>query len=162
MVVMWECDWRTLKKSLVLDKSYLYPTEDKYRMTEKQILDYVKDGSLFGVVECDIEVPAHLKPHFSEMPPIFKNITVTKSDIGDYMKEFLEEAKQDFKDTRYLIGSMFGQKILLTTPLLKWYLEHGLVVTNIYQIVQFAPKKCFKAFADQISADRRAGELLRR
>ena len=36
---------------------------------------------------------------------------------------------------RSLIGSMFGEKILLATPLLKWYLEHGLEATRVYQVL---------------------------
>ena len=32
----------------------------------------------FGFVECDIEVPDHLKDYFSEMTPIFKNVDFLK------------------------------------------------------------------------------------
>ena len=76
------------------------------------------------------------------------------------MREFLKESGQRFPNTRYLIGSMFGKKILLITPLLKWYLENGLVVTKVYQLIQFQPKKCFERFANQVSDDRRAGKIL--
>ena len=38
-----------------------------------------------------------------------------------------------------LLGSYFGKKIGLTTPLLKWYLEHGLVITRIYTIADTKP-----------------------
>ena len=31
-----------------------------------------------------------------------------------------------------LIGSYFGKKIGILTPLLKWYLNHGLIITRIY------------------------------
>ena len=40
---------------------------------------------------------------------------------------------------RSLIGSMACEKILLATPLLKWYLEHGLEVTRVYQVIEYAP-----------------------
>ena len=74
------------------------------------------------------------------------------------MKEYLESQDRTFKDTRYLIGSMWGKNILLITPLLKWYLDHGLVVTKIHQIIEFSPKRCFQGFVDQISDDRRSGD----
>ena len=91
------------------------------------------------------------------MTPIYKNTDVSDKDIGEFMTNYLKESGKLFQTTRYLIGSMFGKKILLISPLLKWYLEHGLVVTKIYQTIQFNPKRCFKRFADQVSDDRRSG-----
>ena len=37
---------------------------------------------------------------------------------------------------RALIASFYGEKIVLATPLLQWYLKHGLVRSHIYQIIQ--------------------------
>jgi hypothetical protein len=158
--IKWECEWKKEKSTMTKmpANKYLYPKEEKYRLTQSEILEAVKSGVLFGAVECDIHVPEHLQDKFSEMTPIFKNTLVTENDVGDHMQMYLKEKNQKFKPTRYLIGSMFGEKILLITPLLKWYLEQGLVVTKIYQLIQFAPKKCFKRFADQVSDDRRAGK----
>ena len=59
---------------------------------------------------------------------------------------------------RSLIGSMKGEKILLATTLLKWYLEHGLEVTKVHQVVEFTPEPCFKSFGDAVSDARRAGD----
>ena len=154
---MWECEWREYKKLHSTNNKYIYPTEHKFRMSETEILKHIQNGEIFGAIEVDIHVPDHLKTYFEEMPPIFKNTTVTHNDIGEYMQTFLQEKGEKFPDRRYLIGSMFGRKILLTTPLLKWYLSHGLVVTKVYQVIEFNPKKCFSKFADNISDDRRAG-----
>ena len=159
LVVMWECEWRSfVKETPMPDNQYHYPGEEKYRLTEHEILDMVRDGSMFGAIEVDIQVPTNLRDKFSEMTPIFKNAEVTEDHIGTYMREFLAASEQKFQNTKYLIGSVFGNKILLITPLLKWYLEHGLVVTKVHQLVQFQPKRCFKRFADQVSNDRRAGK----
>ena len=161
--VQWECQWKEQKKNLAaagvtLQNKYMYPLEAKYRLTQAEILEGIKQGTIFGAAECDIHVPDELKEKFSEMTPIFKNTIVTENDIGEHMQSFLKGRDEKFKPTRYLIGSMFGEKILLITPLIKWYLEQGLVVTKIYQLVQFDPKRCFKLFADQVSNDRREGE----
>jgi len=32
---------------------------------------------------------------------------------------------------------MPGRQMLIATPFLKWYLEHCMVVTKIYQVVEF-------------------------
>jgi hypothetical protein len=97
------------------------------------------DDSLFGVVEYDIKVPDHLKDKFSEMWPIFKNTEISRDDIGEYMKAYAEEHNIMPQSHRSLIGSYFGEKILLATPLIKWYLEHGLAVTKIYQVIEHSP-----------------------
>ena len=47
---------------------------------------------------------------------------------------------------------------MLATPLLKWYLEHGLEVTRVHQVVEFTHDPCFKPFGDSVSDARRAGE----
>lgn len=158
LIVMWECQWSTYKRQNTTHNRYTYPTEGIYRMTEDSVLHHIKTGKLFGAVEVDIHVPDSLKTHFEEMPPIFKNIVVQRKDIGSYMENFLVESGREFKDTRYLIGSMFGEKILIITPLLKWYLEHGLIVTRIHQVVEFCPSQAFKSFADRVSQDRRDGD----
>ena len=155
---MWDCEWRTVKKSIKLDNSYLYPTETIYKMTEAEVLEHVKNGNIFGAVVVDIQVPQELENYFSEVTPIFKNTMVKLNDIGECMQKFLKDTETSFRDTRYLIGSMFGTEILLITPVLKWYLEHGLVVTKVCQVIQFKPIRCFKEFIDQVSRDSRSGE----
>ena len=57
-----------------------------------------------------------------------------------------------------LVGSFRGVKILLATPLLRWYLAHGLVVDRVYQIIEYEPNPCFRRFGESVSAARRAGD----
>ena len=37
-------------------------------------------------------------------------------------------------------------------------MQHGLVVTRVYQVIEHEPKPCFRAFGDSVSAARRAGD----
>ena len=127
-------------------------------MSPARILSEVRNESLFGCVEVDIRVPDHLKEKFSEMCPIFKNAEISRDDIGDFMKAYAEEHNIMAQPRRSLIGSMKGEKILLATPLLKWYLEHGLEVTKVHQVIEFTPEPCFKPFGDAVSDARRAGD----
>ena len=52
---------------------------------------------------------------------------------------------------------MFGKKILLYTPLLKLYYEHGLEVTRFYPTIEHDQQECFKGIAEDIANTRRAG-----
>ena len=57
-----------------------------------------------------------------------------------------------------LISSYFGEKILLTTLLAKWCLDHGLEITKIYEFIKYTPKKTFEKFALDVSNRRREGD----
>ena len=163
LIEMWECEWQQQRQQNPALKQFLathvYRPLDRHKhLSQDQILQAVKCGQLFGVVECDIEVPEHLKPKFSEMTPIFKNVEISRDDIGEYMKAFGEEHNIMPRPRRSLVGSFFGKKILLATPLLIWYLEHGLEVTNIYQVVEYSPVPCFEPFGEAVSNARREGD----
>lgn len=45
---------------------------------------------------------------------------------------------------------LFGEKIMLATPLLKWYLNHGLEVTHIHKVVEYSPVPCFQAVSNEL------------
>ena len=53
---------------------------------------------------------------------------------------------------------MKARQLLIATPLLKWYLDHGLEVTKIYQVVEFKPQRCFYQFVQDVSDARRQGD----
>ena len=58
-----------------------------------------------------------------------------------------------------LLGSYRGDKILLATPLLRWYLVHGLEVTHVYQVIEYDPIPCFRRFGDAVSTAQREGDV---
>ena len=70
------------------------------------------------------------------------------------MKAYAEEHDIMTQPRQSLICNLKGDKILLATPLLKWYLEHDLEVTKVHQVV----KSCFQPFGDAVSDARRAGD----
>ena len=129
----------------------------------ESIIGDIKSDKLFGFLECDIETPTHLKDYFSEMTPIFKNTEIDPCDrsvIGDYMYDYnLSLGKnQRTAKSKKLIGSYFGKQILIYTPLLKWYLEHGMVITNIYSFIKASCHKPFNTFTEEIAQARRDGD----
>ena len=157
-VEMWECDWKELRDEPDVKIFLDIPRHRKWTMTEQQILAAVIDGTLFGMVECDIRVPEHLQDHFAEMQPVFKNVTVTRDDIGPFMRQYAEENDIMSAPRRMLVGSFHGIKLLFATPLLRWYLAHGLIVDRVYQVVEYEPNPCFQRFGESVSAARRAGD----
>ena len=82
-------DWEALVTQRPEIKAYISQhriyTHFKKYLNQDQIIQHIQDGHLFGFVECDIEVPDHLKEYFSEMTPIFKNVNVCSDDLGKSM-----------------------------------------------------------------------------
>ena len=49
--------------------------------------------------------------------------------------------------------------MFLITPLFRWYVARQLVVTKIYQVVQYEPKACFCAFVEDGAQVRRCRDV---
>ena len=76
------------------------------------------------------------------------------------MRAFVEK-KGIMKSTprRALISSYHATKILVTTPLLRWYLMNGLIMSRVYTVVEYTPKRCFKNFGESVTKARQVGAL---
>ena len=146
----WECE---------IPKSKRRANSLQVENDEKTIINAIRQGKLFGMVECDIMTPESLKPRLAEFPPIFKNTQINRTDIGRFMASYCEKNNVLKKPSRMLISSFYADKILLITPLLKYYLELGLNVTKIHTVIEFPDHQpCFQEFADKCSDARRLGD----
>ena len=127
---MWECKWKEVRNESDV-KTFLAPSSrHRWTMTQQQILAAVVDDTLFGMVECDVRVPEELQDYFSEMQPVFKNASVTRDDIGPFMRQYAEEHEILSKPRVMLVGSFPGVKMLLATPLLRTWTRGGSSVPN--------------------------------
>lgn len=165
VIEKWECEWRREKAASAEIKRFVREhLELPTRISERngwELLDLVKSGYLFGMVECDIEVSMwddELQQHFKDYPPIFKNTNISIDDIGDFMREYAESNGYMRQPRRMLINSYWGRKIVIATPLLKWYLSHGLTVTRIYRVCEMKAKACFADIMNEITEHRRRAD----
>ena len=167
VIEMYECEWERMKVDQPEIEDFIQTSLPKspssfpssIPITKASIVRAVYDGRLFGLVRCNISVPESLRAHFSEMPPIFKNIEVSREDIGSVMGKYADERKLLGQPRRTLIRSFIGKNIFMETQLLRWYLEHGLAVDQVYEVVEYVPERCFQGFADTLSENRQNGNL---
>jgi len=106
----------------------------------------------------------HLTPDPITLPILPRNVLVCTTEIpfdsiGEHMQAHIWEYQLSDKPRRLLVGGLNAQQILLVTPLLQWYLQHGLVVTNIYQVVEYQQDRCFLDFVREVSDARRQGDI---
>ena len=65
IVEMWKCEWWSLHKTDASVKRHLRENFPYKRpLSEEQLLQGKIDGQLFSYVQCDIEVPEHLRSYF--------------------------------------------------------------------------------------------------
>ena len=114
IIEMWECEWWSLYKTDAPVKSYLRANiPHKRPLSEEQLLQRIIDERLFGYVQCDIEVPQHLRE--------------SREDIGNLMKVYAEREGIMPQPRRMLISSFFLTNGTIINPLLLFYLKLGLV-----------------------------------
>ena len=156
IVEIWKYEWWSLHKTDASVKSHLRENFPYRRpLSEEGLLQGIIDGRLFGYVQCDIEVPEHLRSYFSNVPPVIKNTVVSREDIGSLMREYAEKEKIMPQPRRMLISSFFLTNGTIFTPLLLFYLKLGLVCKKIHRFVQYTPRKCFNNFV-QSAVDARS------
>ncbi len=90
VVELWECEWKKMQATDAdlqefLTTRFQRPLENKRTMSEEEVKSAVLSGELFGLIECDVSVPEELKDHFAELQPIFKNVDMSREDIGETM-----------------------------------------------------------------------------
>jgi len=164
-IEIWECQYKKLLKSTIMQNiisDYLPPFYRKFGLhkfvDETIILNHVKSGIFFGVLEVDIHVPDDLYEFFKEFSPIFCTANIPFEAFGDHMQNFFKQRNLSTKDKRLLVGGMRARKILLASPLLQWYLQKGLVVTRLYQAIEYCPNSVFTTFVEEMVRDRRKAD----
>ena len=112
---------------------------NKKLFDQKRIAKFSKDVlkvKVFGFAQVDIEVPNEVYDKLSEMASLFVVQEIPDRDIPQEMKIYQEKTyRKTVKGTKKLLGVMKAKKILFNTPLIKWYLQHGLRLTAVHQLV---------------------------
>ena len=125
--------------------------------SEAEIIQNVLNDKLFGFFQVDIEVPEQLRGHFSEFSPLFVISEVPEYQIPQHMQDYkINTGRKKIKNNKKLLGVMKAEKILLYSPLLKWYLNHGLQVTKIHRYISYTSGTPFAWFPEEVSSARRA------
>ena len=124
-----------------------------------ELIQNVLNDKLFGFFEVDIEVPEQKRKRFSEFCPLFVISEVPEEQIPQHMKDYkINTGRKMIKNNKKLLGVMKAEKILLYSPLLKWYLNHGLQVTKIHRYISYTSGRPFKWFPEEVSSARRAAD----
>lgn len=165
VIEIYACQWNAMKRNDTKVKAYMQSKQSSlfhHKLSTSDIVKLVNSNAIFGAIECDIAVPerwerSDITPwqYFSEFCPLFRTCNVDMADIGEHMQTFMSDNNMHTRPRTTLIAGMKAEKILLATPLVKFYIEHGLIVSNIYTVIEFEPRQCFQKFVECTANDRR-------
>ena len=133
-------------------------TSNIYRMSEGSIRERIRDGTLFGFVDCRLKVSPWLHDYFQMFPPIFKHARVEKKDLGAYMQSYLDNNQIDFKAHKALIQSMHADRLIITSCLARYYMEIGVMILEIFEVTEYHPKQCLRDKLLAICDERRQAD----
>ena len=150
-----ECEWTRTCKTLKKYETPSLPMIMNRSGTEMDILDGIKSATLYGFIVADITTPVEVyeKIKWINFPPIFQRAFVTEDMLSPYMKTRVEhEGTKLPRET--VIQTYNAKQQLLYTDLVRFYIDLGLVISNITMFVQFTPSKPLKPFVDRVTEGR--------
>lgn len=88
--VVWECEWERGVDSRPDIKAFLrvffrsaYPRRPLADMA--RLVERIRSGEFYELVECNIRIPPALEVKFAETGPIFKNVSISRDQLGEKM-----------------------------------------------------------------------------
>ena len=110
-IEIWGCEWWRLYKGTNNVKQHFREHFPNRRSdAAEQLLKETKTGKFFGSVQCDIELLEKLISKIDSFRQNFKNTLVSKNDIGDLMKNYVDEARLMSQPQKRLISSFTLKK----------------------------------------------------
>ena len=121
-------------------------------ISSNDILNAILQDRAFGLLKCDIITPENAQKKYVDLnfPPIFRHVQVTRDMLTSDYCEVADRKKKKFPLKEQLTLTFNANGIVLASPLVKYYIQNGLVVTNVYYFVEYIPDKVFKPFVNEM------------
>jgi len=75
------------------------------------------------------------------------------------MTNYLAQTGRNRGDGKKIVGALSAERMLVYTPLLQWYVNHGAVVTKVYRTIDYRPEKILTWFVEQVTEARNTGDV---
>ena len=126
---MWECQFDELILEIRDIETPLIPDILKNGQNERDILNGIIDGRLFGYIIADVTTPEHVADTLRNFPPIIKRATITDENLSEYMRRRIKFEKPNLKkfERETLIQCFNATDHLLLTPLARYYMKKGII-----------------------------------
>lgn len=166
LIEMRSCQWEHQLKYICLDVEDDLPKTALPRIlfatdTVDELMESIKKEEVFGFVVCDISTPESLRKEYGPLkpgtehygfffPPLFRHEEIDESMVSGYMKQRVDEDERKLGG-KTVLQCYNGKQMLVFTPLLKFYMDEGLEITNITRFIQYQPEYFSKPFMNQVT-----------
>ena len=123
------------------------------------LTERLKARTWFESAEVDIENPEQLWLEFKEMPPFFVTNHIPDEAEPQHMKDYLRRTGRKKGDGKTLFGALSVKKLLLYAPMLRWYVEHGVVIKTVDRTIDYQVTKIFTWFVEQVTEAQRTRDV---
>ena len=147
--VMRGCEWKQLLRSMEPPKTQM--SNILVRDDEKSLLEEIRKGEIYGFAVCDVTTPVELIKKMGNFmfPPIIDRKDITEDMLSPYMKQRLLET--DRKPPKSAIVQVYnGKQILVLSSLLQFYMEQGMVVSNVTKFIQYIGAPVLEPFTKKV------------
>ena len=143
------CQWNLIKDHLTMKSpysSFYYNTS----ITTDMILQAVKNGTFFGLLEVDVSTPMWLQRECNKInfATIFNKITPTEDMLSSSMLARCQKYGTKFPLNPQLTLVYNAKQYLITSDMLKYYLELGMTVSCVHYCVEFQRSKPLNKFIE--------------
>ena len=120
---------------------------DNRKRTEKEILNEIAQGTIFGFIQADFTISDELKALTEQFPLFMKKGNVSINDVGAGMKKYLQAAGKMEHEQMELFPSHFAREHLVSTDLCAFYLKMGVSVERIKCVIEY---QCTEKLGDLV------------
>ena len=161
--IIWGCQWEKLLET-VKNVPTSFPRILHNRSSELELLEGIRNESLFGYLICDIKSPETVIKKWENFPLVIKREQIDLSYLSEDTKLQIENdygSSSTFKRNT-LIQCFNDQNHLLFSPMAKFYLDEGLEISNVKTFIQYQPDTCLKPFIEKVTKMRIEAEYDRK
>lgn len=158
IIAIRECQWKQIKLGITKRSPYskFYYTSI---ITPKMILDAVKGQTFFGLLEVDISTPEWLQSECNKInfATIFNKIAPSREMLSSAMQSRCDKYTVKFPLNRQLTLVYSADNYLITSDMLKYYLDLGLQVSKVHYCIEYQKHKPLKKFVElgNLTTDKR-------
>ena len=161
--VMRECDWSNdPRRQIVLDNYLTDPLviyrESPWLTHRGRILGSLEEGTVHGIVICDLSCHDEIRDNFQDFAPIIKHAIINYEDIGEYMQRECDRLGVVIKDRQAVIDSYCATNIALIDEYFMWLLSKGVRLDRLRVFIRYDKQPIFKEFVDEITRLRIEGD----
>ena len=152
LIIIRECEWIKQLKQMVIFPDTVMP-RILLKDNEDSLLKAIYDESIFGFIQADVSTPLEIINDMIDgdflFPPVIKSLDITDDMISSYMKGRMIECERKRSD-RTIVQCFNGNQLLILTSLAKFYMDRGMIISNITKFIQYIPKQTLAPFTNKV------------